>query len=167
MGSMMNIHSIHTLQGLQNAVRPAGEVKPAPSSGPLPKVASLDSDTSPEESVTPLGQSAETSALISSGQRDLESDPTVVRYPPFFPIATYQRLDLIEKTKGMEDKLQESSPGESIPSTSSDNFLKSNGTETETSTANGEIFAFSDQSTGRAKTSLDEKQPGSILNIEV
>lgn len=164
---MMNIHSIHTLQGLQNAVRPAGEEKSVSSRGTLSKVAPLNSDTLPEESVTPLEQSAETSAFINSGQKDLESDPTVVRYPPFFPIATYQRLDLIEKTKGMEDKLQESSPGASIPSASSDNSLKSNETDTETSTANGEIFAFSDQSTESSKTSLDERQPGSILNIEV
>jgi len=164
---MMNIHSIHTLQGLQNAVRPAGEEKSVSSRGVLPKVAPLDSGTLPETSAISENQSSGAGALLNNQQGDLESDPTVVRYPPFFPIATYQRLDLIEKTKGMEDKLQESSPEESIPSTNSDNSLKSNETDTETSTANGEIFAFSDQSTGSAKTSLDERQPGSILNIEV
>jgi len=163
----MNIHSIYTLQGLQNAIRPAGEEKSAPSRGTLPKVAPLNSDTFPENSAIPVEQSPEVSTLTNNREKDLESDPTVVHYPPFFPIATYQRLDLITKTKEMEDTLQDSLQDESIGSRISDNFSKDKVTDTEISTASGEIFAFRDQLTGSEQLSLDKRQPGSILDIEV
>ncbi|WP_139198361.1 hypothetical protein [Syntrophus gentianae] len=163
----MNIHSIGTLQGLQNAVRPAGEGKSAPSSGTPTKAALLDSKTLPETSATLEEQSSEASSPVYDGQEDPESDPTVVHYPPFFPIATYQRLDLITKAGGMDNTLQDSSQGKGVPSTDSGNVLKDKTTGTERSTANGEIFAFHDQSIGREQPSLNGKQPGSILDIEV
>ncbi len=168
MGSIMNIHSIGTLQGLQNAVRPAGEGKSAPSSGTPTKVALPDSKTLSETSTALEEQSTEASSPVYDRQEDPESDPTVVHYPPFFPIATYQRPDLITKAGRMDDTLQDSSQDEGIPSTASDNnILKDKTCGTERSKANGEIFAFHDQSAGKEQLSLSAKQPGSILDIEV
>jgi len=67
----------------------------------------------------------------------------------------------------MEDKLQESSNDGNIKSKISDNFLKDKATETEISTANGELVASRDQLTGSGQTPLDKMHPGSILDIEV
>ncbi|OPY91265.1 MAG: hypothetical protein A4E72_00203 [Syntrophus sp. PtaU1.Bin208] len=167
MGSIMNIHSIGTLQGLQNAVRPAGEGKSAPSSGTPTKVALLDSKTLPETSTALQEQSTEASSPVYARQEDPKSDPTVVHYPPFFPIATYQRPDLITKAGGVGETIQNSSQDEGIPSTASDNILQDKTTSAEISKANGEIFAFHGQTTRKEQPFIRAKQPGSILDIEV
>ena len=68
----MNINSINPFQGLQNAFIPDGR----------------DDSAAENRQV----------ASVSTGQSDL----TVVQDPPFFPIATYQRQDLITKVRSVE-----------------------------------------------------------------
>jgi len=168
MGSMMNIHSVHKLQGLQNVVSPVGEEKPGFSRGTPSRDAPRVGKRFPNEPAAFGRRPQEASPLDNSLRKeDLESDPTVVHYPPFFPIATYQRLDLIKKAGGMEEAVQEPSQGKSTSSTAPDNISREKTTASELSGANGEIFAFHDQSTGRGQPSLKGKQPGSILDIEV
>jgi len=155
------------LQGLQNAINHTSEDNSAESKVQVSPVTTVNSGTLSGKSETTRGQSLGITASINNLQKDLESDPNIVLYPPFFPIATYQRLDLITKTKEMEDTLQDSLQDESIGSRISDNFSKDKVTDTEISTASGEIFAFRDQLTGSEQLSLDKRQPGSILDIEV
>jgi len=163
----MNIHNINTLQEQQNAVFSAGDGNAAASRGPLSKMTPINSGPLSGKLETSRGEFHKVTALINNLQKDLESDPNVVLYPPFFPIASYQRLDLIKKIGGIEEKIHRSSLDESLKSAFSSNALKDSATDTEISEAIGKLFAFRDQWMESSQASPAEIQPGSILSVEV
>jgi len=167
MGNIMNIFNIDTRQGLQNAIHPASEDNSATSKRPVSIVTTVNRGTLSGKSEATLGQSLGITTSINNLQKDLESDPNIVLYPPFFPIATYQRLDLIEKIGGIEEEIQQSSLDESLKSAFSSNNLKVGATDTEISAAIDRLFALRDQLTGSGSASADKIKPGSILSIEV
>jgi len=163
----MNIHTIHTLQEQQNAVFSAGEDNAAASRGPLSTMTPINSGPLSGKPETSRGEFHKVTTLINNLQKDLEADPNVVSYPPFFPIATYQRLNLIEKIRRIEETIEHSSLDNSLKSTISENFLKNRATDTEISEAIGKLFAFRDELMESGQASPAEMQPGSILSIEV
>jgi len=163
----MNIHNINTLQEQQNAVFSAGDGNAAASRGPLSKMTPINSGPLSGKLETSRGEFHKVTALINNLQKDLEADPNVVSYPPFFPIATYQRLNLIEKIRRIEETIEHSSLDNSLKSTISENFLKNRATDTEISEAIGKLFAFRDELMESGQASPAEMQPGSILSIEV
>ena len=105
----MNILNIHIYQGLQNAVRPAGGNNSVAVSRPLSAGIASNSVSLSGASETTLGQSPGIIAQINNLQSHVDSDPNIVRDPPFFPIATYQRADLIKRIKVTEEAAQRSS----------------------------------------------------------
>jgi hypothetical protein len=163
----MNIHNIHTLQGQQNMIHSSSEVNVATSNGILSMVTPSNSGTLSGKPETSLGESHKVTTLINNLQKDLESDLNVVLDPPFFPIASYQRLDLIEKIRGLGEEIQRSSLDEGLKSTISGNFLKDSATDEEISAAVGKLFAIRDHLTEGVQASPEDINPGSILSIEV
>jgi hypothetical protein len=91
----------------------------------------------------------------------------IVRDPPFFPIATYQRVDLIRRVRVVEEEVQRSSLDESLRSAFSANPLTATATDTKISAAPDQLFALRDQITGSSPATPDEIEPGSILAVEI
>lgn len=162
----MNIHSIYNLQGLWNVISPAVENNSSAASRESPSTVALTNrGASSEKPEADLGVSLKVTVMINNLQSDLESDPNVVLYPPFFPIAKYQRMELIEKVRVIGEEIQRSSLVEGSKSMFSVNSLKDSATDAEISEAIGELFAIRDQLAGN-EPAPDEIKPGSILSIE-
>lgn len=91
----MYITATNPYQGLQNAIRPGGSDTPgvdkreAPPAGPAPMVVHKQNNPVHFD----IGE------RINALVRNL--DLTLVHFPPFFPIATYQRMDLIYEMKSI------------------------------------------------------------------
>jgi hypothetical protein len=117
----MNVNNINPYQGLQNAFRPDGGNGGVADNGEV--------------------------ASASSGQSNL----AVVYDPPFFPIARYQRQDLIKKAgiKGEIEVKQSGADQELQPNTHLDNKSKADATETIRVATSGAI------------------QPGKILTVTI
>ncbi len=162
----MKIQNIHPLPGQTSAVHSSAEGNAALSSGSVSTFTPIHSGSLPGKRETFLGDSDKVTALINHLQRDLESDPNVVLYPPFFPIATYQRLNLIEKVRGIEETIMQSSLDENLMSTISGNFLEDRATDGEIAAALGKLFALRDQWLETGQTSPADIHPGSILSTE-
>ncbi len=162
----MNIQSIHPLPGQLSAVHTTAEGNAARSDGTASAAAPIHSTALSGKQETSPGDSEKITALFNNLQRDLESDLSVVLYPPFFPIATYQRLNLIEKVRGIEEAIVQASLDENLKSTISGNFLKDHATDGEISAVMGKLFALRDQWLATGQASPAELQPGSILSTE-
>ena len=115
----MNVNNINPYQGLQIAFRPDGGSK---EDGDNREVAS-----------------------VSLGQSNLVD----VYDPPFFPIATYQRQDLIKKVSIGGTEFKRSGAEQEFQNTNLDNKSKSDATETVRAAASGNI------------------QPGAILTVKI
>ena len=94
----MNITNIQASQISQNAVSMADK---------FPAYTANRGVSPVTESATPQVQPSAIAAGISYLKEQL--DKILVNYPPFFPLGTYQRLDLIKKIKGIEEDIQKSS----------------------------------------------------------
>ena len=105
----MNVNNINPYQGLQNAFRPDGGSKE-------------DGDN-------------REAASVSLGQSNLVD----VYDPPFFPIATYQRQDLIKKVSIGGTEVKHSGSDQGFQNTNIDNKSKSNATETVRAAASEKI----------------------------
>jgi len=162
----MNIQNIHPLPGQLSAVHATAEGNAALPRRTVSMSMPIQSAALSGKQETSPGDSDKVTALINNLQRDLESDPSVVLYPPFFPIATYQRLNLIEKVRGIEEAIVQASLDESQTSAISANFLKNHATDGEISAALGKLFALRDQWLETGQASPAELQPGSILSTE-
>ncbi len=114
----MNVNNINPYQGLQKAFYPDGGNERA-------------------------GDNREV-ASVSSGQSNL----AVVYDPPFFPIATYQRQDLIKKVSTGDPEFKRSGADQEVSNTHLDK-AKSDATETV-----------------RAATA-ENIQPGAILTVKI
>jgi len=164
----MNIHNIHIYpEGLQNSVRPAGEdnaVTPNKtlSVGMMPSPGSM-----PGETETTPGPLPGIIAQIDNLQQHVESDLNIVRDPPFFPIATYQRADLIKRVRIIEEEVQRLSLDKEPGSKPSVNQLNDEATDSELSAALDRLFSFRDRIKSSRLESAAGIEPGSFLAVEI
>ena len=86
---------------------------------------------------------------VSSAGEGYSKDLTVITDPPFFPIATYQRQDLIRKVKSAEVEIGHKVSEQRLQNTVAD--IQSKASETDA---------------GRHVTS-EKNQPGAILSIKI
>lgn len=163
----MNIQNIHIYQGLQNAVHPSGENNSATMNRPLPLEATSNSGSLSGGSEITLEPPSGVIAMINNLQQHVESNLNIVRDPPFFPIATYQRADLIKRVRIVEEEVQRSSLDVSVKSAITARPLKTGATDKEMATALDNLFALRDQLTASKPASPDQIEPGSILAVEI
>jgi hypothetical protein len=141
----MMIQNINLYQGQQNAVRSDGANNSAPmNSGAL----SGEPANKPEP-------------------QQVNSDLNVVRDPPFFPIATYQRADLIKRIRIVEEEVQRSSLDASVKSAISTRPLNTDATDKGMDSAHNRLSALRDQLTSSKPATPDQIEPGSILAVEI
>jgi hypothetical protein len=161
----MNIHAVQPNQGMQNAAISADKSNTAFNNKTVSFVGMPGASTSPPGSRTPQVEAQGITAYIDSIQEQL--DLILVHYPPFFPIGTYQRLDLIEKIRGIQEEVEKSSIDESVKQTFSSETLKDNATDEEIYVALDRLFRLRDALMKDRSVSPHTAHPGSILNIKV
>ena len=107
-------------------------------------------------------------AQIDSLQNHVDSDLNIVRDPPFFPIATYQRADLIKRVRIIEEAVQQLGLDKGTKATLSAGKLKEQATDKEIAASLDKLFAFRDRQKSSGQPSPPaEIKPGSILAVEV
>lgn len=162
----MNILNIHIYQGLQNAVCPSGGNTSVAVNRPLSSGIESKSGSLSGASETTLGLSPGVIGQINNLQSLVESNPNIVRDPPFFPIATYQRADLIRRITIAEEAVQRSSLDAGLGVKFSSSQLKNQASDTEISAALDNLFAFRDRLTNNRPASPAKMAPGSILAVK-
>ena len=152
-------------QGLQNSALSADKNKDASINKTGPCLNMPGVSTSSREGRTPQVQAQGITAYIDSIQEQL--DLILVHYPPFFPIGTYQRLDLIEKIRGVQEEVERSSIDESVKQTFCSQTLKDDATDEDINEALDKLFGLRDTLMKDRSVSPHKGHPGSILNIRV
>lgn len=104
-------------------------------------------------------------ASIDNLQGFLEN-MNVVHDPPFFPIAKYQRIDLILKIGGIQEAIEKSSLTQDVKQTVSNLNVKKNATDKELSAAIGGLFALRDNLINSSNIPVKNTKPGSILTMK-
>jgi len=152
-------------QGLQNSALSADKSNAAFNNKAVSCVGMPGASTSPPGSSTPQVQAQGITSYIDSIQEQL--DLALVHYPPFFPIGTYQRLDLIEKIRGIQEEIERSSIDESVKKTFSAETLKDDATDEDIYVALDKLFGLRDTLMKDRSVSPHKAHPGSILNLKV
>jgi len=164
----MNIHTIHIYaEGLQNAVRPAGEDNAVTPNKPLSTGMTNTPGSMPGETETTPGPLPGIIAQVDNLQKHVESDLNIVRDPPFFPIATYQRADLIKRVRIIEEEVQRLSLDKEPASSPSASQLNDESTDSELSAALDRLFSFRDRIKSNRLESAAGIEPGSFLAVEI
>lgn len=161
---MMSINIINIYQGLQNAYYPGGGKAPtAGSDSGSASSTDRSGEISSGDTDAPLGQSLGIAASIDNLQESMEN-MNVVHFPPFFPIATYQRVDLVLQINHIQNQIRQSSLAPEIKQAITADNLKKDATDQELGAAIGRLFAVRDALT---KDSIVNAQPGAILTTKV
>ncbi len=96
-------------------------------------------------------------------------DLTLVHYPPFFPIATYQRMDLIEEMKGIGQAIEEQARINPVfrQAAAAAGQLSPESNDADIADALDKLMLVRD-ALQREHTGLSNQlQPGSILELEI
>jgi hypothetical protein len=159
----MMINQINPYQGLQNAIRPGGsnsssddnrQVLSSDRSAPAPRAGVETS------SARLLGIAERVNALQK--QWNLNE----VKDPPFFPIATYQRMDLISEVRNIQVEVERSSLSPEIKQAVSGEKLKDDANDQQIANAVDNLKTLRDTLSRSLAVSKDNIQPGSILKLE-
>ena len=132
---------------------------------PVSRVNSCDLSVKTEMIRTQQGQAQVINPAVNNNIRE-QLDEILVHYPPFFPIAKYQRLDLIEKVKGIEEKMENLSIDENLKQMLSGKKLTEDATDNELSCALDKLFYLRGILPRDGAVSSDAPAIGSILNIK-
>ncbi len=149
----MNITNIQASQISQNAVSMAEKIQAA------------STRASVNETATPQIQPSSISAGIGYLKEQLDS--ILVSYPPFFPLGTYQRLDLIKKIKGIQEDVQKSSIDAGLKKTITTEKLPVDATDQQISTSLDKLFTLRNTLDKDRSVASEPVQPGAILDIKV
>jgi len=164
----MNIQNIHIHpEGIQNAVRSAGEDNSVTPNRPLSAGMTTNSSSFSGEAETTPTPLLGIIAQIDNLQKHVESDLNIVRDPPFFPIATYQRADLIKRVRIIAEEAQRLSPDNEPASKPSPSQLNDGATDSELSLSLDNLFSFRDRIKNNGMGSTAEIEPGSFLAVEI
>ncbi len=159
----MNINNINPYQGLQNAIRPGGsntssvESRPLLSSGRSAPASGMKTETNNAQS---LGITERVNTLQKQWSLNEVQDP------PFFPIATYQRMDLIGEIRSIQADVERSSLSQELKQAVSGETLKDDATDQQIANVLDKVFTLRNTLNREVAVSKDNVQPGSILKLE-
>jgi hypothetical protein len=83
-------------------------------------------------------------------------------FPPFFPLGTFQRADLIKGIRSIEDQIGKSGGNETLKKIFSDKKLSENASDTEISASLSRLFTVREHI---KKANPGPAKPGSLLNV--
>lgn len=158
------IDNINPYQGLQNAIRPGGfsatsvENRQVSSSGG--SAVALQPEAESNDAML-LGLTERVNSL----QKKL--DLTLVQYPPFFPIATYQRMDLVDEVRSIQVDVERSSLSSALKQAISGRKLPDDATDAQIQDVLDKVLMLRDSLSRNLTVSKENVRPGSILKLEV
>ena len=158
------INNINPYQGLQNAIRPGG----SNSSGVENRL--VLSKGRSNSVLMPETESYQAQALgIRERVNSLQDKWNLnqVQDPPFFPIATYQRMELIGEVRNIQVDIKRSSLSPELKQSISGEKLKDDATDKQIANVLDKILSLRDTLSREFAVSKDKAQPGSILKLEV
>jgi len=164
----MYIENMNIWQGRQNAVGTVSSIPASTGGGGSSSAFPHVSVSSVGETTTPQVQPDVIATGISYLKDQLEK--LLTSFPPFFPVGSYQRADLITKVKGLEERIQEFAKSSSNPAqTDFGEFetLKDDASDQEISNALDRLFEFRNTVVPEGSTATVSSQPGLILNKTV
>lgn len=161
----MMINQINPYQGMQNAIRPGGSQTSSDDNRMVLSAGRTNTVLLAEkESVDP--QLLKITERIATLQRNL--DLTLVYFPPFFPIASYQRMDLITEMKAIGEDISQADINPMLKqATLAVQQLSSESTDADLSGALEKLTAVRDTLVSQRAASQTEVQPGSLLALEI
>lgn len=157
----MNINNIQTGQILQNAIKSADR-------GDSPQAKARTESSSvivSSEARAPQPSEPAIAAGISFIKQQL--DETLTSYPPFFPVGSYQRPDLIKGIQTLEEKIGKSVVDENIKKMFSGEKLPDNASDAEISASLDKLFAVKDKLVDNTTAKDEPVKPGSFLSVKV
>jgi hypothetical protein len=161
----MIIYNNNPYQGLQNAMRPGG-LKASSSDHAqvtLPGRVQTIGDAQADAVDRLLIQITE---RINTLQRNL--DLTLVHYPPFFPIATYQRMDMIMEIKGIGEDIGKAPVDPALKQlASSAKTLSPESTDSDIADTLDKLLSVRDTLVKERAAVKKELRPGTILALEI
>jgi hypothetical protein len=160
----MMINTINPYQRLQNAIRLGGSNSTSIENRPV-----LSSSRS-RSVLIPETESHQAQVLgIRERVNSLQDkwDLNQVNDPPFFPIATYQRMDLISDVRSIRQDVQRSSLSPELKQAVSGEKLKDGASGKEIAAVLDKIGSLRDTLSCELAVSKKDIQPGAILKLEV
>lgn len=160
----MIVNNINPYQGMQNAIRPGGsntssaESRQVLSSGRSASAPRMKTETHNAQS---LGITERVNTLQQQWGLNEVQDP------PFFPIATYQRMDLIGEIRSIQADVERSSLSSEIKQAVSGERLKDDANDQQIANVLDKVFTLRNTLAQELAVSKDNIQPGSILKLEV
>jgi len=158
------INNIATYQGLQNATRPnysngsSIENRLALSSGQNNTVLIPEADANDAQL---LGITERVNNL------QIKYDLNQVQDPPFFPIASYQRMDLVGEIRNIQEDIERSSLSPALKKDISVQKLPDDATDAQIANVLDKILALRDTLSHEMAAVKNNIKPGSILKLEV
>jgi hypothetical protein len=161
----MYITSINPYQGLQNAIRPGGLDTPGANQRDVSSAGRAE--RSPATARTTSNPVAfDIGERITALVRNL--DLTLVHFPPFFPIATYQRMDLIEQMTGIaQDIIRADMRPEFTQAADAAVSLTPEADDAQIAHALDKLLEVRDTLARQRAQPHTEVQPGAILELEI
>ena len=156
----MNINGIQTGQASQNVIKSSER---SGSSGE-PRTGSVSISGAAAGNSHQLSEAA-VAACIDFLKNQL--DTLLTSYPPFFPVGSYQRPDLIKGIQTLEEKIGKSAVDESIRKTFSGEKLPDDATDAEISVSVDRLFAVKEKLAQNKTAKSDSLEPGSFLDLKV
>jgi hypothetical protein len=91
----------------------------------------------------------------------------LVDFPPFFPLGTYQRTDLIKGIRTIQDEVEKSSLQNDMTKEISSQKLTENATDDDISAALDQLFTLGDEFSKGLPPKAKSPQPGTLVNIKI
>lgn len=158
------INNINPYQGLQNAIRPGG----ANSSGVenrLVLAKGRSNSVLMPETESYQAQLLGITERVNSLQNNWELNQ--VQDPPFFPIATYQRMELIGEVRNIQQDIERSSLSPELKQAVAGEKLQEDATDKQIATVLDKIRSLRDTISRELAVSKRNIRPGAILKLEV
>jgi len=94
-------------------------------------------------------------------------DKILSEYPPFFPAGTFQRADLIEGIRGIQDAVERSSIQSDLKKEISAGKLDENATDSEIAGALDKLVSLGDELSRSLPMAVESPKPGSLVSVKV
>ncbi len=159
------INSINPYQGLQNAIRPGGSNISRGENKSVLTSGQMNTGVFAGEGNAPSGQAVKIAARISNLQAQLDN-LNVVSFPPFFPIAKYQRVELILELNHIQAEIWGSAVPAEAKEIVSSVKLNEDATDQELGDAIGKLFAVNDTLKQSIDVPIENTEPGAILTMK-
>lgn len=94
-------------------------------------------------------------------------DKILVEFPPFWPPGTFQRADLIEGIRNIQEELEKSSASSEMNKDIASEKLTENATDDDISAALDKLFSVRDEIAKNIPEAAESLEPGSMVSIKV